>query len=72
MEKKPWTVSPAPVCSGAEFRALRERLGYPRRALGMIIGRTLGAIARWEMGRTPVPLFAWRILNELRPYDDFQ
>jgi DNA-binding transcriptional regulator YiaG len=41
--------------TAAEFRFLRKRLSLSQEALGILLGKSGQAVAKWEKGETPVP-----------------
>ena len=56
----------APEMTGAEFRRMRESLGFTQEKLGQALGRTSSAVYKWESGRSPVDPLAVRAMLQLQ------
>jgi transcriptional regulator with XRE-family HTH domain len=44
--------------TGAQFKKLRESIGYSQARLSKEIDVTIRSITRWETGETPIPKIA--------------
>lgn len=53
------------VMTGAEIRALREKLGWTQKALAEAVGVTSNTVARWERGEMAISEPAARLLQKI-------
>jgi transcriptional regulator with XRE-family HTH domain len=51
--------------TGAQFKKLRESIGYSQSRLSKEIDVTIRSITRWETGETPIPKIAEISLRHL-------
>ena len=51
--------------TGAQFKELRESIGYSQARLSKEIDVTIRSITRWETGETPIPKIAEISLKHL-------
>ncbi len=53
--------------TAADFRAIRNALGYTQAALARALGLSRTSIARYEAGATPIPLVVAIAVSTFRP-----